>query len=145
MLKITISLIPGGIGREQKLGELHIANIGGGAHADYECALYSDDLPEPALVTVRRYPRWSATVWDLVARAIAMALNGAERLPRRPRLVSVPIHTDGTLTYVRMGEIPEPVRSIFANRMRSSTRPVIPGEEDCVYSWDWQVFIRGGR
>ena len=145
MLKITVSLIPGGVGSEHKLGELHIANVGGAAHADYECVLISDDLPEPVRATVQRYPRWSATVWDLVARAIATALNDRERLPRRPSLVSVPIHMDGTLAYVRMAEIPEPVRSIFERRMFGSTVPVIDGEKDCVYAWDWQAFICRGR
>jgi len=76
MLKITVSIIPGGVGSERKLGELHIAKVAGGAHADYQGVLISDDLPEPVGVTVQRYPRWSATVWDLIARAIATALNG---------------------------------------------------------------------
>lgn len=145
MLKITVSLIPGGVGPEHILGELHIANVGGAAHADYECVLISNDLPTPAHATIRHYPRWSATVWDLVARAIAKSLTGQERLPRRPSLVSVPIHMDGTLAYVRMAEIPEPVRTIFELRMFGSTVPVIEGEEDCVYARDWQAFINGGR
>jgi hypothetical protein len=145
MLKITVSLIPGGVGSERILGELHITNVGGGAHADYECVLISNDLPTPKHATIRRYPRWSGTIWDLVARAIAKSLTGQERLPRRPRPIKVPIHMDGTLGYVRMAEIPEPVRSIFERRMFGSTGPLIKGEEDCVYAWVWQAFINGGR
>ena len=145
MLKITVSIIPGGVGSERKLGELHIANVGGAAHADYECVLISNDLPTPKHATIRHYPRWSGTIWDLVARAIAKSLNGQERLPRRPPQINVPIHMDGTLAYVRMSEIPEPVRSIFERRMFGSTVPVIQGEKDCVYAWDWQDFLSGGR
>lgn len=144
MLKITVSLVPGGVGTERKLGELHIGNVGGGALADYECVLYGDDLPGPVRARVRRYPRWSASVWDLVGRAIAQSLSGQERLPRRPDLVTVPIHADGNVTFVRMCEIPEPARSAFERRMRGATSPVIPGEGDCVYSWDWLGFIGGG-
>lgn len=144
MLKITVSIIPGGVCSERKLGELHIANVGGWAHADYECVLISNGLPTPAHATIRHYPRWSATVWDLVARAIAKSLTGQERLPRKPSLVSVPIHMDGTLAYVRMAEIPEPVRTIFELRMFGSTVPVIQGEKDCVYAWDWQDLLKGG-
>jgi len=145
MLKITVSLIPGGQGTERQLGELHISNVRGGALADYKCVLSGDDLPEPVLVHLGRYPRWSSSVWDLVARAIAKSLSGQERLPRRPDLVAVPIHTDGNLPYVRMCDIPEPARSAFERRMRWSTVPVIPGKGDCAYSWDWQAFIGGGR
>lgn len=145
MLKITVSLIPGGAGTERKLGELHISNVGGGARADYQCLLYADDLPGPARAVVRRYPRWSVSVWDLVGRAIAKSLSRQERLPRRPNAVTVPIHADGNLTYVRMDEIPEPAHSAFERRMRGSTVPVIPGAGDCAYSWDWLGFISGGR
>lgn len=145
MLKITVSIIPGGRGSERILGELHIANVSGAAHANYECVLISNDLPTPKHATLQRYPRWSATVWDLVARAIAKSLTGQERLPRRPRLLNVPIHFDGTLPYVLLAEIPDPVRSIFERRLLGSTVPVIQGEKDCVYAWDWQDFLKGGR
>jgi hypothetical protein len=145
MLRITVSLIPGGHGTERQLGELHIINVRGGALADYKCVLSGDDLPKPVLVHLGRYPRWSASVWDLVGRAIAKSLSGQERLPRRPDPVTVPIHADGDITYVRMCEIPEPARSAFERRMRGSTVPVIPGEGDCAYSWDWRDFIGGGR
>lgn len=145
MLKITVSLVPGGVGTERKLGELHISNVDGGALADYQCVPHGDDLPEPVVVHLGRYPRWSASVWDLVARAIAKSLSGQERLPRRPDPVAVPIHAYGNLQYVRMCEIPEPARSAFDRRMRWSTVPVIPGDGDCAYSWHWQAFLSGGR
>jgi len=145
MLKITVSLVPGGVGTERKLGELHISNVAGGALADYQCVFYGDDLPGPAHARVRRYPRWSASVWDLVGRAIAQSLSGRERLPRRPDPITVPIHADCDLTYVRMCEIPEPARSAFERHMRWSTVPVISGQGDCAYSWDWQAFIGRGR
>jgi hypothetical protein len=50
---------------------------------------------------------------DQVGRAIATAPSGRERLPCRPKRLAVPIHSDGTVSYVRMSEIPEPVRSSF--------------------------------
>lgn len=143
MLKITVSLIPGGVGPERRLGELRIINVGGGALSDYTCELHASDLPAPVHAVIHRYPRWSSTVWDLVGRSIATALSGRERLPRRPKPLNVPIHKDGTVSYVRMSEIPEPVRSIFEHRMRGATVPVIAGESDCVYAWDWLDFIEG--
>lgn len=145
MLKITVSLVPGGVGPERRLGELHIANVGGGARADYRCTLFGSDLPAPVQVSLTRYPRWSASVWDLAARAICKSLGGSERLPRRPAPLSVPVHHDGSVAYVRMSEIPEPARSAFDRRMLGATVPAIPGEKDCVYAWDWESFISPGR
>lgn len=145
MLKVTVSLIPGGVGPERKLGELHISNVSGGSLSDYTCELQASDLTAPVHGVIHRYPRWSSTVWDLVGRAIATALAGRERLPRRPQALSVPVHKGETCSYVRMSEIPEPARSAFEHRMRGATVPVIAGEPDCVYAWDWQDFIEGPR
>jgi len=145
MLKITVSIIPGGIGSERKLGEMLIGNVGGAEYANYNCVLTGSDLPEPMRASIRRYPRWSASVWDLVARALAKTLFGTERLSRRPALIDVPLHEDDGVCYVRIAEIPEPVRSIFERRMLGSTTPVIDGESDCVYASDWLSFLRGGR
>lgn len=145
MLKITISLVPGGVGTERKLGELHISNVGGGALADYQCVLHGDDLPGPCSCE-------SAVLSPLVGVGLGSGrpcdCQIAERTgapARRPDPVTVPIHAYGNLTYVRMREIQEPARSAFERRMRWSTVPVIPGEGDCAYSWDWQASIGGGR
>lgn len=145
MLKVTVSLIPGGVGPEQKLGELHISNVSGGSISDYTCELHASDLPAPIHAAIHRYPRWSSSVWDLVGRAIATALAGRERLPRRPTALRVPIHSDGACAYVRMSEIPEPARSAFEHRMRGAAVPVVEGESDCVYAWNWRYFIEGPR
>ncbi len=145
MLKITISRVPGGIGPERHLGELLIGNVSGEMHADYQRDLKGADLPNPLHTTIKRYPRWSTTVWDLVGRAIAKSLSGSERLPQRPRTPRVPTHTTGTIRYVRMAEIPEPARSVFERQMRGSAVLVIEGGTDCVYAWAWEGFISGGR
>lgn len=142
MLKVTVSIVPGGLGAERKLGELFITNVAGGALANYKCFLTADDSVSTH-VDIKRYPRWAAPVWDLVARAIAKALSGKERLPPRPSQVKVPIRTDAAtgLQYVRMEDIPEPAKTAFSRRTRGSTAPVIPGERDCVYPGDWLRFI----
>lgn len=147
MLKVTVSIVPGGHGAERQLGHLLIKNVGGGSLSDYELELTADDLPAALHGRLRAYPRWSAAIWDLVARALAIALNGRERLPRRPESVlkKVPIHESGRLRYVRVDDIPEPARSAFERSMSHSTVPVIPGEERCAYIWDWTDFVNGLR
>jgi hypothetical protein len=147
MLKITVALIPGGIGSENKLGELLIKNIGGGRMAEYEFELSSDDMLLPIAGKIGRYPRWSASIWDLVIRALSKGLYGKERLSKRPvpMCERVPIYETEGLRYIRMDEIHEPARSMFAHRMRHSTVPVIPEQGECAYAHDWLDFLDGYR
>lgn len=121
MLKITVELWPGGreSGR-RTIATAFIVNVRGGALADYEVQFREETLGDvgEASVVPRAYPRWSATVWDLVARSISVALNGGnEKLPGRPQLPEVPVHESSGLQYVRFREIPEPTRT-FKLRLR---------------------------
>jgi hypothetical protein len=148
MLKVTIELWPDG--RESGRRVLATAKIGriqSGALADYKVEL-SEDPHGKICGTLNEYPRFASTVWDLVARAVAVALTGKEELPPRPQQLDVPIRTSGNTPYVRLREIPEPARSLFRKRMAYSTRPVIeedPMPMDCAYSWDWLDFFAGDR
>lgn len=102
-----------------------------------------------AIAHVRSYPRWSATVWDLVARCLAAALNGGkEQLPPRPTLLEVPVHTGGTVRYVRLREIPEPAQTFFRRSIAHSTCPAIDEDLEpmsCAYATDFEDFLRGWR
>jgi hypothetical protein len=151
MLKVTVELWPGG--RESGKRVIATADIGrvkNGALADYEVGLEEVLLGAVGdTAVVQDYPRWSASVWDLVTRCIAAGLNGGnEELPPRPVLPEVPVHTSGSTQYVRLREIPEPARTFFRRNIANSGRPVIdddPEPMDCVYAWDWQDFIEGQR
>jgi len=151
VLKVVVELWPGGneAGR-RVIATAEIARVRNGALADYEV-----DLEERALGTVgdtayvRGYARWSATVWDLVARCIVMALHGKEQLPPMPVLPDVPIHTsaDGR-HYVRLREIQEPTRSFFRQNLANSARPLVeddPQPFDCAHADDWKNFLEGQR
>ena len=50
------------------------------ALADYKVVLFNVDVGATPPVFLRNYPRWSASLWDLVARAIARALDGTAEL-----------------------------------------------------------------
>ncbi|MCC8402013.1 hypothetical protein LJ655_08920 [Paraburkholderia sp. MMS20-SJTN17] len=145
MLRITVELWPGG--HEQRRRTIATASIGrvhDGAFADYQATLSEELLGEVGDVAlVRGYPRWSASVWDLVARGIAVALNnGAEVLPARPTLPVVQVHVSGDgVRYVWLGEIPEPAGTFFRHRLYGSTDPQ-PG---CAYPHDREHFLGGGR
>ena len=149
MLKVTVELWPGG--RESGSRVLATAKIGrikNGALADYRVELQEDVQGEIATATLRDYPRYASSIWDLVARAVAVALTGKEELPPRPQQLDVPVHAVGNTSYVRLREIPEPARSLFQKRIAYSTRPLIdedPEPMDCAYAWDWRDFLAGDR
>jgi hypothetical protein len=148
MLKVTVELWPGG--RESGSRVLATAKIGrikNGSLADYKVEL-SEDPHGKICGALEDYPRYAASLWDLVARAVAVALTGKEELPPRPQPLDVSIHTAGDLRYVRLREIPEPAYSLFSKRIAYSTRPVIEEDAnpmDCVYASDWLDFLGGTR
>jgi hypothetical protein len=149
MLKVTVEILPDG--RESGSRVLATAKIGrvrSGSLADYRVEL-SEEPHGKICGYLDGYPRHASTVWDLVTRAVAVALTGKEELPPRPQPLNVPVRTpSGNTPYVRLREIPEPARSLFEKRMVYSTRPVIeedPMPMDCVYAWDWRDFLTGGR
>lgn len=58
--------------------------------------------------------------------------------------INVKVHLHGKMRYVRLSEIPEPLRSHFLEFQFGSQQPIIPGVEpdtDAFYAWDWERFI----
>ncbi len=154
MLRVTVELWPGGRhGPKRVIATADIGRIRDGKHADYEVRLTEDllgGIGVGEIATVAEYPRWSASVWDLVGRCIAASLNGGrEELPPRPVAPEVPVHTSLSGTrYVRLREIPEPTRTFFAHNISRSSRPEVSDDPlplDCAYAHDWQDFLIGRR
>lgn len=149
MLRVTVEIFPGGRESSRRvLATADLTRVKSGSLADYEIVLRDDVLGEIGAGRLNQYPRFAASIWDLVARGISIALAGREELPLRPQLPNVPVHNSGTLPYVRFREIPEPARTLFRRNMRASTVPVIdedPMPTDCAYAWDWVAFLNGSR
>ncbi|MGF6852954.1 hypothetical protein [Paraburkholderia sp. CI3] len=145
MLRITIELLPGG--REdgkRVIATADIARVSSGALADYRVALDDAVLGQVGeRATVRGYPRWTGSVWDLVARCVAAALNqGREALPPRPASPQVTVHVnDAGYRYVRLDEIPEPARTYFDRKLAGSGIP----DHGCAFAHDWFDFLNGQR
>lgn len=120
MLRVTIELLPGG----QEFGKrviatADIARLDGGALADYRVDLEDAELGKVGeRAVVSGYPRWASSVWDLVVRCLATALNqGREALPPRPASPEVTVHTnDAGFRYVHLNDIPEPARTFSTRR-----------------------------
>jgi hypothetical protein len=74
MLKLSIHAGPAkGISRYNRTDWLDIGYSKLGALADYKVALFSVGRGMSPSLTLKEYPRWSASLWDLVARSIALA------------------------------------------------------------------------
>lgn len=82
MLKMTIhSGLLSSRSEGNQLAVLDIAYQKKAALADYVVALSLRGSGEVAPTFVRNYPRWSASAWDLVARALAQVLYQADQIP----------------------------------------------------------------
>lgn len=83
MLRITIELIPFGLGKPQHLGTLHLANDGTGTQdrGNYDGTLFTKTgakMPQ-RVVRVEDWPRQSRPVWELVIEALQSAGYSARR------------------------------------------------------------------
>lgn len=126
-----------------ELGRIHGKRLG-----TYHMRLNEEPFGLVGQAVLSDYPRYGASIWDLVARGIAVALTGKEELPIRPTTPEVPIHHVGKVPYVRKGEIPEPARTHFWRSMENSSRPMVESDgdpENCAYLWDWEDFLDGRR
>ncbi|QBR02481.1 hypothetical protein [Paraburkholderia pallida] len=145
MLRITVELWPGGRQSGKRLvASGDICRIRSGELADYEVRLQEELLGDVGdIAHVCSYPRWSASVWHLVARGVSAALNdGKEELPQRPTLPVVTVHVrDDGVRYVLLDEIPEPARTFLRHNLAGSA---IPGHGRA-YAHDWADFLLGYR
>lgn len=82
MLKVTLHYAtPSQASARNMLGRLDIAYARLDALADYKAVMFANAVGEMPPVQLLSYPRWSASVWDLVARAVCLSLNGSEAFP----------------------------------------------------------------
>jgi hypothetical protein len=64
----------------------------------------------------------------------------------RESLRTIPvIQQHGRPFAVRLADIPEPHRSAFDWALTGSAVPVIEGEGDLAYVWDFEAWVRGTR
>jgi hypothetical protein len=64
-----------------RLDWLDIGYASRGSSANYRCVLFRIDRGALPVVAIPNYPRWSASIWDLVIRAIALSLSAESGTP----------------------------------------------------------------
>ncbi|MFM0168838.1 hypothetical protein PQR33_05745 [Paraburkholderia sediminicola] len=149
MLSVKIELLPGGHDAGGKtIATARLGRIKNGPLCAYQVVLEDSVLGEVGGGKVGDYPRFATTIWDLVARAIAVSLTGNEELPPRPNVVSVQRRESDGIPYVRISDIPEPAKTFFTRNIAYSTCPFVSEEPDpmgCAYWWDFDDFLSGRR
>lgn len=89
MLKVSLHFAsPAKANAENVLGRLDIGYAKLDAWADYKVVMFSSGQGDHPPTQVKDYPRWSASVWDLVSRAICQCLYQGEALPKADPLRS---------------------------------------------------------
>lgn len=66
------------------LGKLELGYTRLDALADYKAELFVCGLGALPLARIENYPRWSASVWDLVLRLVSLSMNQREEMPDVP-------------------------------------------------------------
>ena len=90
MLKVTLhSSTPKQASSFNVVGRMDIAYEVLAARATYKTLTCTAGIGEHEPTLLREYPRWSGSLWDLVARAVCLTFHGDELLPsvepeRRP-------------------------------------------------------------
>lgn len=161
MLRVTVELLPGG--REHAARTLSVAHIWNegrskkGAHYGIRLGREMPDIDHNAQAydkdnltgKLRHYPRWSASIWDLVARSLQRTLrtnSKQQSMGAFPQAIAelVPVLKSGDIPYVRFQDMPDFVRPHFQKFMGHQTVPIIEEEDDphgCAYAWDWNNFL----
>ena len=63
---------------------------------------------------------------------------------RKQLLAAVPVHDlDGRPCYIRISEIPEPWRAQVMAEIIACAAPVVDGEGELRYAWDWYDWVWG--
>jgi hypothetical protein len=81
MLKISLHYAtPATVNERNVLGRLDIAYAKLDAKADYKALMFVTGVGELAAIRLEGYPRWSASIWDLVARVVCLGLSHKEAI-----------------------------------------------------------------
>lgn len=79
MLKLSLhTSTPRGVSVNNRVGLLDVAYDKLAARADYKALMWTAGLGEQAPVRLENYPRWSASVWDLLVRIICLSISAKE-------------------------------------------------------------------
>ena len=157
MLRITVDHLPHGrVDKARTIARALIWNKGRD-HSGHCYGVRLSDFPDGPNIQsgvdiedgeVRNYPRWSAPVWDLVARALHRGMQPKSKefnLGFLPKALSevVPVcHSQG-VAYIRVADVPDFAREHFKKFLFGKMCPLIDGEDPmgCAHVQDFHRFL----
>jgi hypothetical protein len=81
MLKVSLHYAtPAQVSAKNVLGRLDIGYAKLDLKADYKAVMFTTGVGEQAPVQLTDYPRWSASIWDLVSRVVCLSLGSKEAI-----------------------------------------------------------------
>ncbi len=81
MLKLSLhASAPRNVCAQNRIGSLDVAYEKLAARADYKAVMWTAGLGEQTPVKLENYPRWSASIWDLLVRVICLCMNRKEAI-----------------------------------------------------------------
>lgn len=158
MLRITVDILPrGDVARARTIAVGYIWNksrdkqgyVYGVCLSKEKDTFSALEAVKQEQAQVRGYPRWSAPVWDLVARCVHRAMSPRSRnfnLGPLPMALykRVPVLEYENISYVRVADVPEFAREEFVKYLSGQACPLIPGEDapdGCAYVSDFYRFL----
>lgn len=142
MLRITVELIPhGNEQKAKKLAQMNIANIAGTEYSDYLVVAQEryDSLTQRH-ACLKNYPRWGASIWDMVGRASFLIAQGSEAPKSRP--VSPPlVAVDGGMDFTPEAKLANPCLQLALEAAMSGSTAPLNG----YYTCDLVGFLQGSR
>lgn len=125
MLRVSIhSSLPSEASRFNRTDWLDIGYQSLKSHAEYKIVLFEAGIGAREPVCLRAYPRWSSSLWDLVARAIALSYWHAPYAGDTVYATVQPGATDADGNAVELVDIqPTPIgrrppKAVYANELK---------------------------
>lgn len=134
MLKVSIHAgLLAELQPESCVGVLDIAYRKRHALADYAVAMQLAGVGEMPPATVSAYPRWSGSLWDLVARAITQVLYQSDVAPPAPKVDKRCAYTKKLCAVIHSATLEGPGRRLATFEIQQSGR--VRGEYRAVF-WE---------
>lgn len=145
MLRITVELVPhGDETRARTLATMNIANVGGEEYSDYVIAAQEQFDSQQRNACLKQYPRWGASLWDMVGRAASLVAHGTEapkHRPTSPQMVTVGEEPNAGTDFSEVAKRANPtLEKALQSALAHSTCPL-----NGYYWHDVRAFLRGSR
>ena len=142
MLKVTLHAAkPQAVNERNVLGRLDIAYEKLDAIADYKAVMFTSGIGAQAPVALKAYPRWSASLWDLVVRMACLSINKTEAVST----ANIPVKRTGAFIENMTAVVEHWADGLDTRRSVVGTAHVAMGANRCNYRATFVDDIAGSQ